>query len=34
MRANEYTKHQILLKIEKDNTRCELLRQQKLELLN
>jgi len=33
MRANEYKKQQILNKIEKDNERGEILRQQKLELL-
>jgi hypothetical protein len=33
MRANEYQKNLILSKIEKDNERGELLRQQKVELL-
>ena len=34
MRANDYEKHQILLKIERDNERCESLRQQKMEMIN
>lgn len=33
MRANEYHKHQILMKIEQDNERCKSLQNQKLELL-
>lgn len=34
MRANEFAKNQILAKIERDNERCEQLRQQKMELVN
>lgn len=34
MRANEYQKHQVLLKIERDTDRSENLRQQKIELIN